>query len=210
MRFVSNDAEAPLYVHADHLGTPQKMTDQAGALAWDRVLKPFGETVSLTGAATNPQRFPGQLNDPETGFHYNYFRDYDPTTGRYLQSDPIGLAGGLNTYGYAVGNPVRFTDPSGKSPFDPYLICRFFPQICYGPDKGAGNGGNQPNDPPANDNECEVDCEEWFLLLVEEYLLIEKMKALGADTTFLERQYELSASVFCVQCPDYCPRLPRF
>ncbi len=114
VRFVSNDAEAPLYVHADHLGTPQRMTDQAGALAWDRVAKPFGGTVSLTGTATNPQRFPGQLNDPETGFSYNYFRDYDPTTGRYLQSDPIGLGGGLNTYAYVGGNPVNYYDPDGE------------------------------------------------------------------------------------------------
>ncbi len=116
VRFVSNDAEAPLYVHADQLGTPQKMTDQAAALAWDRVQRPFGQTVSLTGPATNPQRFPGQLHDPETGFHYNYFRDYDAGIGRYLQSDPIGLAGGLNTYGYVGGNPVNSVDPMGLLP----------------------------------------------------------------------------------------------
>jgi RHS repeat-associated protein len=70
------------------------MTDQAASLVWDKVQRPFGETFSVSGASTNPKRFPGQLHDPETGFHYNYFRDYDPTTGRYLQSDPIGLDGG--------------------------------------------------------------------------------------------------------------------
>ncbi len=126
IRFVSNDAEAPLYVHADHLGASQRMSDQAGAPAWDRVQKPFGETVSLTGAATNPQRFPGQLNDPETGFHYNYFRDYDPSIGRYLQSDPFGLAGGLNTYGYVGGNPVNYYDPDGK------LAAAIIPLVIYG------------------------------------------------------------------------------
>jgi uncharacterized protein RhaS with RHS repeats len=77
VRFVTNDAEAPLYVHADHLGTPQKMTDQAGALAWDRVALPFGETWSEAGPGTTDLRFPGQVHDPETGLHYNYFRDYE-------------------------------------------------------------------------------------------------------------------------------------
>ena len=58
-------------------------------------------------------RFPGQYLDRETGLHYNYFRDYDPQTGRYVQSDPIGVRGGLNTYLYALARPISLSDPLG-------------------------------------------------------------------------------------------------
>ena len=58
-------------------------------------------------------RFPGQYYDVETAKHYNYFRDYDPAIGRYIESDPIGLKGGLSTYGYVMGQPLRYFDPSG-------------------------------------------------------------------------------------------------
>jgi RHS repeat-associated protein len=85
----------------------------AGALTWDRVQRPFGPTESETGPAANAQRFPGQLHDQETELYYNYFRDYDPGTGRYIETDSIGLAGGLNTYGYVGGNPLSRIDITG-------------------------------------------------------------------------------------------------
>jgi RHS repeat-associated protein len=61
-------------------------------------------------------RFPGQYFDQETSTHYNYFRDYDPSTGRYVQSDPIGLRGGVSTYGYVYSRPLEFVDPLGLRP----------------------------------------------------------------------------------------------
>ena len=125
LRFVIQTGAPPpanhFYVHNDHLGTPQKMTGATAALAWDRVQTPFGMTDSETGAETLQVRFPGQWEDPETGLHYNYFRDYDPSSNRYLSSDPIGIAGGLNTYAYTLGNPLRWTDPFG---LDVRICCR--------------------------------------------------------------------------------------
>ena len=52
--------------------------------------------------------------DVEKGSNYNYFRDYDPSIGRYVESDPIGLRGGINTYGYVVDDPLASVDPSGR------------------------------------------------------------------------------------------------
>lgn len=60
-----------------------------------------------------PFRFPGQYEDPETGLYYNYFRDYDSQLGRYIQADPIGLAGGINVFNYSEVNPVNIVDPLG-------------------------------------------------------------------------------------------------
>ena len=82
VKFVANDAEDVLYVHADHLGSPQKMTSNSGAVLWDAAFTPFGLEDSITGAQANDNRFPGQRFDAETALHYNYFRDYDPSVIR--------------------------------------------------------------------------------------------------------------------------------
>ena len=105
------------YVYADHIDTARVITssvDNVPVWRWDKA-DPFGAQLPEMnphgrGVFTYNPRFPGQLFDKETNNHYNYFRDYDPQTGRYIQSGPIGLSGGINTYGYVGGNPLTFYD----------------------------------------------------------------------------------------------------
>jgi RHS repeat-associated protein len=107
------------YIHTDHLGTPRAVTNTYQQVVWRWDSDPFG----MMAANEDPDgdgtafvfnlRFAGQYYDKETGLHYNYFRYYDPRIGRYITSDPIGLRGGLNTYGYVNGNPLLFIDKFG-------------------------------------------------------------------------------------------------
>ena len=104
------------WVHTDHLGTPKAMTDDTATVVWEAWHEPFGKATETIAVEELQVRFPGQYEDAETGLHYNYFRYYDPGTGRYSTSDPIGLAGGLNTFTYVGGNPVHFVDSLGLYP----------------------------------------------------------------------------------------------
>jgi RHS repeat-associated protein len=116
-----NSAVAQMYYIApDHLNTPRLIADSTGTTVWrwDQA-EPFGATPPNTdpdgdGAAFDfPFRFPGQYFDRETALHYNTMREYDSSIGRYVESDPIGLKGSLNTYSYVLGNPVSFGDLFG-------------------------------------------------------------------------------------------------
>jgi RHS repeat-associated protein len=110
-------------IHTDHLNTPRVIVDSTNTPVWLwRNQNAFGDNSPNedpdgdSNLFTYNLRFAGQYFDTETGLHYNFFRDYEPATGRYLSSDPIGLAGGLNTYGYVSGNPLWFVDPDGLNP----------------------------------------------------------------------------------------------
>ena len=108
------------YIQADHLNTPRVIVNQGNNPVWRwENTHPFGANLPEEDPDGNAQlfeyqpRFPGQYFDKETNLHYNYFRYYEPETGRYISPDPIGLAGGINTYGYVEQNPLSFVDPRG-------------------------------------------------------------------------------------------------
>jgi len=107
---VSAQASEKIYfVQSDHLGTPEILTDENQNIVWRAGKDPFGDATPTVEQITFNIRF----HDLETGLHYNWNRYYDPQTGRYITSDLIGLRGGLNTYGYVYGNPLRWTDILG-------------------------------------------------------------------------------------------------
>ncbi|WP_282561162.1 RHS repeat-associated core domain-containing protein [Motilimonas sp. E26] len=110
-----------VYLHADHLNTPRKATNEQQQVVWQWSSDAYGNGAAHEDVDGDQQltqidlRFPGQLFDAESGLYYNYYRYYDPKTGRYITSDPIGLNGGMNTFAYVDGNPVSYIDPYGES-----------------------------------------------------------------------------------------------
>src|SRR5581483_10633359 len=107
------------YIHSDQLNTPRQITRPSdNAQMWTWFSDPFGTDAvnanpSGSGTFTYNLRFPGQVFDGQAGLHQNWMRDFDPATGRYGQSDPIGLSGGINTYAYVGSDPTRWNDTSG-------------------------------------------------------------------------------------------------
>ncbi len=107
------------FLQVDHLDAPRLVADATGTTVWrwDQQ-EPFGvnvpdENPSGLGAFDLPLRLPGQYYDKESNVAYNMARSYDLGIGRYIESDPVGLAAGLNTYSYVQGNPISYTDPLG-------------------------------------------------------------------------------------------------
>jgi RHS repeat-associated protein len=103
-----------VYVHNNQVGAPQKITNPSRTLVWDQIIKPFGEIYS-TPTSTTPTnwRFPGQYANANNSLSHNGARDYDSSGPFYIESDPIGLVGGLNPISYARQNPAQNIDPLG-------------------------------------------------------------------------------------------------
>ena len=139
------------WIQTDHLGRPEGITNSNKQRVWRANLRAFDRRVIDDDIGGFHLGFPGQYHDTETGHAYNVHRDYHPATGRYLQSDPIGLAGGLNTYAYAGSNPANLIDPLGldvclesadsnKAPFGLHLRVAVYSEsgnFIYGQSFGA-------------------------------------------------------------------------
>ena len=139
--FVDEQASgATKYVHQNKLGSVIALSDAAGAVAAaDRfTYDPYGNSPSATGGF--PFRFTGQRLDPETGLYYYRARYYDPRIGRFMQTDPIGVSGGVNLYGYVGGDPVNFRDPLGLK------NCPIEDPSCVETPESA----SKPEEPPAD------------------------------------------------------------
>jgi len=106
-------------VHTNHLGAPIAVTDETQTLIWQAHYAPFGAAFINDDPDKDGNKFtlnlrlPGQYEDSESGLYYNHHRYYDPSQGRYISSDPLGLVAGFNTYAYAANDPVNNIDPTG-------------------------------------------------------------------------------------------------
>jgi RHS repeat-associated protein len=169
---------------------------------------------------------------------YNYFRDYDPAIGRYVESDPIGLGGGVNTYAYVAGNALRYSDPRGLNPAVGCIAGAWAGPVGCGVGAAIGTavvGGlalaaimSTPGDTPKDDGkvvplfpkdktkeaeQCRPDdidpCEELLAALQVRYVQLMSRAAQGIDVTFEVRQYMTALGEFTLLCPELSRRAPK-
>lgn len=132
-------------LHDDQTGRPLVMTTpNTPTIAWAAVGLPLGHPWVYTNTFGNFNLgFPGQYWDSESGLWHNGNRDYNPYIGRYIESDPIGLAGGINTYAYVGDNPIMEIDPLGL------CKCKGTARVLQGNASTIGKPGgfSTPNNP---------------------------------------------------------------
>jgi RHS repeat-associated protein len=139
------------YLHTDGLGTPRVGTDVLQNAVWRWDGEAFGDSAPNQQVPVGAYpvhvnlRNPGQYYDQESGLFYNRFRYYNPQTGRYISSDPVGLFGGLNTYGYGLNQPLTAADPSGQSPIGIVIGALFGGAVNVLENAGSIGGPNQPS-----------------------------------------------------------------
>ncbi len=181
VEYTGNGGGGPSYVyyaHLDHLGQPRALTNADGQIVWSTFQRPYGEVLEKT--TTDPLsgmtvvtnlRLPGQYDERlfqqaginMQGPYYNWNRWYLPSLGRYMEPDPIAVAGGFNGafgpdwYAYAVQNPLGYVDPDGLGPLlpeppggPPFPVPGGGPDTRwkYVPDTQNGRGGAYYPDPP--------------------------------------------------------------
>ena len=209
-------AHGQLYaVQGDHLGTPRTIIDQQRDVAiwsWPLNAEAFGTNTPDTdpdgdgSAFVYDLRFPGQRYDSASGLNYNYFRDYEAGTGRYVESDPIGFDGGINTYAYAYSTPLLAVDPMGlvglfgRCPSGTIKTCVYFPAPRCGCTSNPPNSRNKcvTGDcaffPPDTNCACTLDC---FKRLKQERVACMLLRGSGACSAL--------ASIKCGQeCKGKC------
>lgn len=159
-RLIGRIAAGKVYaIHDDQVGRPEAITDANGAVVWRARNLAFTRTVTENSIGGLNIGFPGQYYDEETGLWNNGFRDYEAELGRYLESDPISLAGGLNVYAYVGNNPVNAVDPTGLAPegrnyrilcFVYFLACNQNPNILNQPPPEPPPGYSAPTENPGD------------------------------------------------------------
>ena len=208
---------------------------------WDQQ-EPFGNNVpdenpSGLGTFDLPLRLPGQYFDKETNLHYNYFRNYDPSIGRYGESDLIGLLGGLNTYAYGRSDPLRRTDPTGLFDGSGMGLVAAVPAVVLAAAAApvvvsvvtlAAAGGlvagtvvsiigspaaNDPNNPDCDPNanpDWDDYCIEWRDALILRRFHITLQEAHGLDVRVAKRIFNKERARFCRACTPWCDQVRPF